>query len=139
MSKKGKEKVNYKLLDAEDAIKEHKDYKALVKQSDAIISKIDNDEKLSDTELRLVKGVGLVLDNEKKEKHEKSILESFRDDKESALEHKKLITLAYKERNKILSEKNESKNEFSNKTGFVQDSRNITGDTEPFDFMDSDS
>lgn len=31
MSKKGKEKVNYKLLDTEDNIKEHKHYASLVK------------------------------------------------------------------------------------------------------------
>lgn len=63
MSRKGKEKVNYKLLDVEDKIKEHKDYATLIKQSNTIIYKIDNDKKLSDSELRLVKRVGLGLDN----------------------------------------------------------------------------
>jgi hypothetical protein len=138
MSRKGKEKVNYKLLDVEDKIKEHKDYATLIKQSNTIISKIDNDKKLSDSELRLVKRVGLGLDNEKSEIHAKSILESFRDDEQSALENKKLLASAYKERNGILNEENKSKIVDSNKSNFVQDSSNITGETEPFDFMDLD-
>lgn len=36
-----------------------------IKQANTLISKIDNDDKLSDSELRLVKRVGLGLDNEK--------------------------------------------------------------------------
>lgn len=109
-----------------------------IKQANTLISKIDNDDKLSDSELRLVKRVGLGLDNGKNIKHEKSNLEYFRYDKESALEHKELLASAYREINGILNEENKSKIVDSNKSNFVHDSSNITGETEPFDFMDLD-